>query len=71
MRDDSNKGSEAVPTITKRTYKANDKIFGKGKNANQKYQVDNDKKLNMVIIESQPNSNHSGEKRNTNSLSAN
>ena len=52
MRDDSNKGSEAVPNITKRTYKANDKIFGPGKNANQKYQLGSDKKLNMVIIES-------------------
>ena len=52
-RDDSNKGSEAVQTITKRTYKAKgDKIFNKMSNANPKYQLGNDKKLNMVIIES-------------------
>ena len=37
-RQDSNKGSEAVPNITKRTYKAKeDKIFSKMGNANPKY----------------------------------
>ena len=52
-RDDSNKGSEAVQTITKRTYKAKgDKIYNKMSNANPKYQLGGDKKLNMVIIES-------------------
>ena len=56
-RQDSNKGSEAVPNITKRTYKAKeDKIFSKMSNANPKYQLSGDKKLNMVIIESQPHS---------------